>query len=222
MKRRKWISILLAAVLLFQALSPLGVLAKPLPSRDTFPSASDIGTAEWYRNLSAEDRASFDHFKTTVDMLLPYMRLSPDGIPYLTISKEKAVSLGVDEVAFENIRSSMQSVESGIRSLSKDERPKVYNTANGYVISSYGKVLSPSPVSVCVTIPKWALQAFAWYVIIVGGVTATLGGFLTGATIVGLPASAVLGGLGIWVGLTGTAFLWIVDNFYQPRRICID
>ena len=46
------------------------------------------------------------------------------------------------------------------------------------------------PASMCVTIPKWAVVAYAWYAIVSGGATAAVGAFLDG-TIVGLPAGAV-------------------------------
>jgi hypothetical protein len=51
-------------------------------------------------------------------------------------------------------------------------------------------------------------------VIIAGGVTATLAVFASG-TIFGLPAGAVLGAAGIWLGLDGSGMLWFVDT-YMP------
>jgi hypothetical protein len=73
-----------------------------------------------------------------------------------------------------------------------------------------------------VYVPKWAMRAFAWTIIVAGGVTATAALFVSG-TIVGLPAGAVLGALGIWVGITGGALLWWVDNYYASRwvRVCL-
>lgn len=65
-------------------------------------------------------------------------------------------------------------------------------------------------------VPKWALQAFAWTIIIVGGASATAAqfGYLS---IVGAPAGAVLTALGIWGGITGAALLWWVDNNYPDE-----
>lgn len=71
---------------------------------------------------------------------------------------------------------------------------------------------------VCVSIPKWAVVAYAWYVIGAGGATAIVGGFVD-ATIVGLPAGAVLNAIGIGTGITGTALLYWTDHTSWPKRI---
>ncbi|MEK6225587.1 MAG: hypothetical protein AABM40_04745 [Chloroflexota bacterium] len=66
----------------------------------------------------------------------------------------------------------------------------------------------------CGYIPRGAFEAYAWGVIIAGGVTATLALFASG-TIFGLPAGAVLGAAGIWLGVSGSYMLWFVDT-YMP------
>lgn len=66
----------------------------------------------------------------------------------------------------------------------------------------------------CGYIPRWAFEAYAWGVIIAGGLTATLALFASG-TIFGLPAGAVLAAAGIWLGMDGSAMLWFVDT-YMP------
>lgn len=76
------------------------------------------------------------------------------------------------------------------------------------------------PASTCVSIPKWAVVGYAWYVIAAGGVTAAVGGFLDG-TIVGLPAGAVLNALGIGVGITGSGLLYWADHTSWPKRVCV-
>ena len=84
-----------------------------------------------------------------------------------------------------------------------------------------GRAVPALRASGCVYIPNWALEDYAWFVIIVGGVTATVGLFAD-ATIIGLPAGAVLGALGIWTGVTGTWFLWYVDKYYPDGgNICL-
>jgi hypothetical protein len=76
-------------------------------------------------------------------------------------------------------------------------------------------------LQVCVSIPKWAVVAYAWYVIVGGGATAIVGGFLD-ATILGLSAGAVLNAIGIGTGITGTALLYWTDHTSWPKRIaCI-
>ncbi|WP_314457842.1 hypothetical protein [uncultured Actinomyces sp.] len=76
------------------------------------------------------------------------------------------------------------------------------------------------PASMCVTIPKWAVVAYAWYAIVSGGATAAVGAFLDG-TIVGLPAGAVLNAIGIGVGVTGSGLLYWTDHTSWPKRVCV-
>jgi hypothetical protein len=72
----------------------------------------------------------------------------------------------------------------------------------------------------CGYIPRWAFEAYAWGVIIAGGVTATLAVFASG-TIFGLPAGAVLGAAGIWLGMDGSAMLWFVDTYMPPWGVYV-
>lgn len=76
------------------------------------------------------------------------------------------------------------------------------------------------PASTCVTIPKWAVVAYAWYVVVKGGATAAVGGFVD-ATIVGLPAGAVLNALGIAETTAGGALVYWTDHTSWPKRICV-
>ncbi|TFH52657.1 hypothetical protein E4J66_06905 [Actinomyces viscosus] len=76
------------------------------------------------------------------------------------------------------------------------------------------------PASVCVSIPKWAIVGYAWYVIVAGGATAAVGGFLDG-TIVGLPAGAVLNAVGIGATVTGSGLLYWTDHTSWPKRVCV-
>lgn len=66
----------------------------------------------------------------------------------------------------------------------------------------------------CSPVYTWELEALAWYVIIVGGVAATLGAFLD-VTVVGIPLGAILNAIGIWDGISGTALLWWADTYYS-------
>lgn len=88
--------------------------------------------------------------------------------------------------------------------------------------SAKGPGLNAPMASICGYIPRWAFEAFAWYVIIVGGTFATVGLFLD-LTIFGLPAGAVLGAIGIGVGVTGSFLLWYVDNYMPPEGwyVCV-
>jgi hypothetical protein len=89
--------------------------------------------------------------------------------------------------------------------------PKPGGTQSG----TAGGKLAALSASFCGYVPRWAFEAFAWYVIIVGGVFATVALFVD-ATIIGLPAGAVLGAAGIWIGMTGSALLWYVDSNMPP------
>ena len=71
---------------------------------------------------------------------------------------------------------------------------------------------------VCVSIPKWAVVAYAWYVIVEGGATAAVGAFLD-VTIFGLPAGAVLNAIGIGKTITGSALLYWTDHTGWPKQI---
>lgn len=72
---------------------------------------------------------------------------------------------------------------------------------------------------ICVWIPKAALQAVAWIIIVRGGATVIIGGFVD-LTVVGIPLGAVLNALGVAQGLTGVVFQRWVDNHYTSRTIC--
>ena len=76
------------------------------------------------------------------------------------------------------------------------------------------------PASTCVTIPKWAVVAYGWYLQAVGGVTAVAGG-AAGGTIVGLPAGVVLGAIGVAYGIGGNALVYWTDHTSWPKRICV-
>ena len=80
--------------------------------------------------------------------------------------------------------------------------------------TSKGPGFNAPMASFCGYIPRWAFEAFAWYVIIVGGYFGVVGLFAS-ATIFGLPAGAVLGAIGIGLTVTGSFLLWYVDT-YMP------
>jgi hypothetical protein len=65
----------------------------------------------------------------------------------------------------------------------------------------------------CGYLPNWLLDAFAWEVIIVGGVVGIVGAFID-VTIVGVPLGAVLNALGIAYSVTGGFLLWYFDKYY--------
>ena len=92
-------------------------------------------------------------------------------------------------------------------------------------VETYEKLVAgePDPVeqpaSMCVTIPKWVVVGYAWYVIVAGGASAAVGG-LDGA-IVGLPVGAVLNAVGIGATVTGSGLLYRADHTSWPKRVCL-
>src|SRR3990170_4427383 len=86
----------------------------------------------------------------------------------------------------ELLRSIFDPLNNNLASVGRHLRPTVQHRA------SKGPGLAAPLASWCGYVPKWAYQAFAWYVILVGGTFSVVGLFVS-TTIFGLPAGAVLG-----------------------------
>lgn len=72
----------------------------------------------------------------------------------------------------------------------------------------------------CLTVYKWQMQTIGWIAIGYGAFISIVGLFASG-TVIGLPAGAVLGAMGIGLGVTGTFFLWKADHLtWNSKRIC--
>jgi hypothetical protein len=112
------------------------------------------------------------------------------------------------------LRSIFDPLNDNLASVDKHLRPTVQHHA------SKGPGLAAPLASWCGYVPKWAYQAFAWYVILVGGTFAIVGLFVSG-TIFGLPAGAVLGAAGISLTTTGSFMLWYVDNYMPPYGVYV-
>lgn len=116
-------------------------------------------------------------------------------------------------------------LESAYRAVASPQDYKLavsaYNSLVNGTATSQPALAGTAPhinLKVCVSIPKWAVVAYAWYVIAAGGATAIVGGFVD-ATIVGLPAGAVLNAIGIGTRITGTALLYWTDHTSWSKRI---
>jgi hypothetical protein len=110
---------------------------------------------------------------------------------------------------FEPLNANLLSVE-------KYMRPTLGNQSS----ISKGPGLNAPLQLFCGNIPRWAFEAFAWYVIAVGGYVSVVGLFLD-ATIFGLPAGAVLGAIGIGLTVTGSLLLWYVDGHMpEVQYVC--
>lgn len=214
---QKIASIILLLVLLLQSTAPAFAKGEIGLSKVSINKAN---VDKMSNQFLTSQQVSYDDFSEAMVLLYPYMRLTSDGIPQLTISRSRAIALGVNGVVFDKIVASMKEAEAGLKTLPRELRPVIGYKEGKYTVYSFGAWDKIAPNSLCVTIPKWALEAFGWLVVIVGGVEATVGLFVD-ATIFGLPAGAVLEALGIWTGMTGYAFLWWVDHYYHPHTICL-
>ena len=83
-----------------------------------------------------------------------------------------------------------------------------------------GAAASGEEYAMCVSIPKWAVVAVAWYAMVGGGATAVVG-TVADATIVGLPAGTVLAAIGAGEGITVNALLYWSDHTDWPKDACI-
>lgn len=73
----------------------------------------------------------------------------------------------------------------------------------------------------CMTVYKWQLQTIAWIAIGYGAFVSIAALFAGAATVIGLPAGAVVGAIGIGLGVVGSFFLWKVDQQrWTPKRVC--
>jgi hypothetical protein len=112
------------------------------------------------------------------------------------------------------LRSIFDPLNNNLATVDTHLRPTVQHRA------SKGPGLAAPLASWCGYVPKWAYQAFAWYVILVGGTFSVVGLFVD-ATIFGLPAGAVLGAAGISLMTTGSFMLWYVDNFMPSYGVYV-
>ncbi|QTH59830.1 hypothetical protein J5O04_01420 [Corynebacterium hindlerae] len=72
----------------------------------------------------------------------------------------------------------------------------------------------------CVSIPKWAVVAYAWR-LKAGGVVGALTGAVVSGTILGLPAGVVIEAIGAAGILGGDGLLYWADHTDWPKNICI-
>lgn len=152
--------------------------------------------------------AKGDPQQELIELAISHVVVDADGIFVIggTLTRAERKSL---EAVFGPLNKELSKVERHLR-------PTVRQFA------SKGAGLAAPMASFCGYVPKWALQAFAWYVILVGGYSAVVGMFAS-ATIVGLPAGAVLGAIGAGLSFTGSFLLWWIDNNIPPwgTYVCI-
>lgn len=73
---------------------------------------------------------------------------------------------------------------------------------------------------VCVTVYKWMIIALSWEMRLRGAVMG-VGAGLVAFTVAGLPAAAVLGSLGVGVGMTGEGLKNWANERTWPKNVCL-
>ena len=175
--------------LLLAVLASLAFVVAPL-SRDTVAAPDDIALARAHVTINA------------------------DGL-FVVATSASRVDRARLHAIFDPLNAQLSRVDRSLRPTIQAPPRRTSATA---VQTSAGGHLAAPLASWCGYVPRWAFEAFAWYVIIVGGVTATVGLFAD-ATIFGLPAGAVLGAAGIWIGASGSFMLWYVDTYMPPEGV---
>jgi len=92
-----------------------------------------------------------------------------------------------------------------------------YGVHGRQICGSYS--VRPSWRYECAFVSRQALEAFGWGAIL-NGVGFSMWGLFADGTIVGLPAGAVLGSIGIGSGASGSFIVWYADTYYQPQTVC--
>lgn len=73
----------------------------------------------------------------------------------------------------------------------------------------------------CMTVHKWQLQAIAWIAIHFGVFMSVASLFVGGATVLGLPAGAVIAAVGTALQRSAGFFLWAVNSLpWTSRTVC--
>lgn len=184
---------------------PLGSTqaAGPQPSGTTH-SGPDVSTPAAVYAVTHSHAAELSAFQLDLQVARPFLSVDQNGFFHVSAAY-KARSGGVD------LRVRLNAINGQLQGLRDQQQRADMLRAAGLSISAEAWW--------CYYIPNWALDAYAYLIIIEGGVEATAALFISG-TIIGLPAGAVLGALGIWTGLTGGFLLWYFDKYY-PNGVWI-
>ncbi len=170
-------------------------------------------TSAWAAEKQAEKAQQ--QFAEEVAKLQPYIQFDADG--FFQLNARTAKEVGISQQTFTAVKMQFAKINGELRKLTKEARLDMFKTGKE---ATNGGATTQSVFCTWLYVPRWELEAFAWFVIIAGGVSATLGLFATG-TILGAPAGAVLGALGIWLGMTGSALLWYADTYYTPTSVYV-
>jgi len=153
-----------------------------------------------------------------VTLARAYVSVSHDGMFVVSPRADRSVGARLHRI-FDPLNAELAKVGRSLRPSVQPNSDGGTRTASTLRSGTGGHQASLA-ASWCGYIPRWAFEAYAWGVIIAGGITATLALFASG-TIFGLPAGAVLAAAGIWLGMDGSAMLWFVDSYMPPWGVYV-
>lgn len=203
--RRPAIGLCLAVAMLALPLGSTQAAAPEQPTGTT-RNGPDVSTPASAHAVMQSEATALDTFQLDLQTARPFLSVDRHG--YFQVGAGYQPRPGGFDV-----RSHLTTINAKLQgSHAEQQRAELLRAAGISITAEAGW---------CFYIPNWALDAYAYYVIVAGGVTATVSLFVD-ATILGLPAGAVLGVLGIWVGITGGFLLWYFDKYYPDGAwVCL-
>jgi len=147
--------------------------------------------------------------------LSSYIAINEEGL-FVLDRNGVSSSPDVSKAMIEWVSQDLSRINGYLRELPREERPYVVETKEyGVQIawSMYDIPQSANYITGCVHVPRWVLDVVGWTAIVYGAGLVTVGLFAQG-TIVGIPVGALLQAVGLWDGVAGTFFLWVVSEFY--------
>jgi hypothetical protein len=164
----------------------------------TTRNGPDASTAEASQKVVQEHAAELASLQLDIQNARPFLSVDANRMFHVADGYKPRAG-GLD------VRARLNAVNSRMRDFQDQQQRAQLLQAAGLAMSAQAYW--------CYYFPNWALDAFAWYVIIEGGILATVSLFVD-VTVLGLPLGIVLGVLGIWVGVTGGFLLWYFDKYY--------
>lgn len=164
----------------------------------TTRNGPDASTADASQQVVQHHAAELASLQLDIENARPFLSIDANGMFHVADGYKPRAG-GLD------VRAYLNALDSRMRDYQDQQQRAQLLRASGLAISAQAYW--------CYYLPNWALDAYAWIIIIEGGVLATASLFID-ATVVGIPLGAVLGALGIWVGATGGFLLWYFDKYY--------
>ncbi len=195
---------LAATLIVIAMLLPLGSTQAATKAQSTSHNGPDVSTEAAVQDLMRQNAAEVASFQLDVKAARPFVTIDSNG--YFHVSPGYHPRSGGLDVGAQlgRVNSNMQ------ESRNQQQRAELMRAVGAPITAQ---------AYWCAYLPNWALDAYAWYVIIVGGAEVSISLFLD-VTVVGIPLGAVVGFLGLWTGLYGGGLLWYFDKYY-PNGVWI-